>query len=81
MDKLPIKSMFNSDDCRPLTEKLEAFHLYKDPEKKRVVGSVGKEGMEGGWRVRTDRIKENPISYSVSLAKRWSRLSSRAASQ
>ena len=25
--KLPIKSMFNSDDCRPLTEKVEAFHL------------------------------------------------------
>ncbi len=25
--KLPIKSMFNSDDWRPLTEKVEAFHL------------------------------------------------------
>lgn len=25
--KLPIKSMFNSNDCRPLTEKVEAFHL------------------------------------------------------
>lgn len=25
--KLRIKSMFNSDDCRPLTEKVEAFHL------------------------------------------------------
>lgn len=25
--KLPIKSMFNSDDCGPLTEKVEAFHL------------------------------------------------------
>lgn len=31
--KLPIKSMFNSHRSRPLTEKVEAFHLQRDAQR------------------------------------------------
>lgn len=31
--KLPIKSMFNSHRSRPLTEKVEAFHLQRDMQR------------------------------------------------
>lgn len=57
--KLPIKSMFNSDDFGPLTEKVEAFHLLKDWKKERDWAR---------WRERVTGLMG--LSSVVSLARR-----------